>query len=175
MMKSLKKCLEKRMKNNIYLISAVDFDWGIGIDEKLPWSIKEEMDFFKNKTSRGKNAVVMGSTTAYSIPNMPLKDRENFIIDFSECPIAGTTTFSEDWTTKVKELSDKFDKVFVIGGKSIYKQALESGIIDVAIISKIPRICGCNVFFPKEGLDGYKITHTEGHVNFTTDYYTRGE
>ena len=63
---------------------------GIGIKGQLPWSLKSDMKYFRNKTTKVIedeniqyiNTVIMGSTTWNSIAesNKPLKNRINIII-----------------------------------------------------------------------------------------------
>ena len=60
------------------LIVAVDRHWGIGKDNKLLFSLKTDMAFFK-KTTTGK-IVVMGKNTFLSFPGGPLKNRINVVL-----------------------------------------------------------------------------------------------
>lgn len=68
----------------ISLIVAFDTSLGIGLNNRLPWNIKNEMEFFKQYTSNPsfKNTVIMGYNTWESIPNKnkPLKNRKNIIL-----------------------------------------------------------------------------------------------
>ena len=53
---------------------------GIGINNKLPWRISADMNFFKYLTIGNKNnAVVMGKNTFESLPQ-PLKNRDNIVV-----------------------------------------------------------------------------------------------
>jgi dihydrofolate reductase len=61
----------------ISLIWAQDLEKGIGIDNLLPWRIKEEMDHFRNVTSG--QIVVMGQKTFESI-GRPLANRTNVVL-----------------------------------------------------------------------------------------------
>ena len=68
--------------NNISIEAIVAYDdkFGIAKDGVLPWSIKEDMAFFKEKTVG--NIVIMGLNTFLSIPSRfrPLKDRLNIVL-----------------------------------------------------------------------------------------------
>jgi dihydrofolate reductase len=57
------------------IIYAVDIANGISRDGTIPWKLKKDMLFFKNKTKN--NIVIMGRKTYFSIPQnkRPLKDR----------------------------------------------------------------------------------------------------
>lgn len=108
---------------------------GIGTNGKLPWSsCKKDMDFFRKTTLDGDNAIVMGSTTWKSI-GRALPGRLNVVIS--------STLTSDDLPSGVclyhnipacirGLLKMDLDRVFIIGGASIYKQ-----FFDIPIISKI--------------------------------------
>ena len=60
----------------INIILAVDSNFGIGKEGKLPWNISEELNIFKEKTM---NAVlIMGRKTVEHLPK--LKDRLLFCV-----------------------------------------------------------------------------------------------
>ena len=60
-------------------IVAVDKKWGIGKNNDLLFSLKEDMKFFR-QTTMGK-IVVMGSNTLKSFPGgNPLKNRTNIVL-----------------------------------------------------------------------------------------------
>lgn len=60
-------------------IVSVDQHWGIGKQNDLLFSIREDMRFFKNTTMGG--TVVMGDKTLLSLPGAkPLPGRENLVL-----------------------------------------------------------------------------------------------
>lgn len=72
------------------IIVCVDNQNGIGKSNSLPWTIKEDMLFFKQKTleiknKNKKNCVIMGRKTYQSIPEKyrPLKNRINIVLSKS--------------------------------------------------------------------------------------------
>ena len=66
------------MKFNI--IVAMDKNRGIGLNNQLPWSFKEDIIYFKNLTKgAGNNAIIMGKNTYHSI-NKELPYRDNIIL-----------------------------------------------------------------------------------------------
>ena len=94
------------------LIVAVDRHWGIGKDNKLLFSLKTDMAFFK-KTTTGK-IVVMGKNTFLSFPGGPLKNRINVVLtkeNFQGC----ICVKSMDELMRTISKYDT-DEVYVIGG-----------------------------------------------------------
>ena len=71
----------------VAIVVAVTPEGGIGMGGKLPWSLRTDMDFFRDTTKAtralgAKNAVIMGKRTWASIPPKfrPLKDRLNVVL-----------------------------------------------------------------------------------------------
>ncbi|SFC64095.1 dihydrofolate reductase [Alkalibacterium subtropicum] len=62
----------------ITFVWAEDENGLIGKNGELPWHLPADMQFFKEVTLTGD--VVMGRKTLDSIPNPPLKKRENFVL-----------------------------------------------------------------------------------------------
>ena len=58
----------------------MDNNRGIGLNNQLPWSFKEDLTYFKNLTKgAGNNAIIMGKNTYHSI-NKELPYRDNIIL-----------------------------------------------------------------------------------------------
>ena len=127
-------------------ILAVDENMGLAKDGKLAWPIKEDMEFFRKiTTGEGKNAIVMGRSTAESMPFFPLKKRENFIATRNpklESEIELTVE-------SLKKLNSKFKEVWIIGGKQIYEHCFEHKLVDRILITKIPGDYECDLFLDK--------------------------
>ena len=61
----------------IVLIAAVDLNLAIGKDGTIPWDIKEDLKFFKERTEN--TAIIMGRATYDSI-GRPLPNRKNIVM-----------------------------------------------------------------------------------------------
>lgn len=127
-------------------IAAVSKDWAIGKDNKLLFSIPEDMKFFR-QTTKG-HVVVMGRKTLESFPGgKPLPGRTNIVLTRSRNYDAkGAVVVSS-----VKELKDclkdyPHEKIFVIGGGSIYKELLP--LTDTAFITKVSEHAAADTYFP---------------------------
>ncbi|MGE0764570.1 MAG: dihydrofolate reductase [Bdellovibrionales bacterium] len=112
-------------------IAAADENNVIGVAGKLPWSIAEDLKFFRD-TTRG-HAVIMGRKTFESL-GKPLPNRLNVIVtrqtDF-EAPGAAVVESLEAAYHYCREQSAQWGElVFIIGGGEIYQQSLK----DVSLV-----------------------------------------
>ena len=121
----------------ISIITAFDRNQLIGANNKLPWHIPEDLNYFKSKTT-GKT-VVMGRKTFESI-GKPLPNRHNIVISSSLTPSTGIEIFESPTM-----LSDHQD-IIVIGGHSIYQHFLP--IASTLFITEIDAEFNGSVFFP---------------------------
>jgi len=148
----------------LYLIAAACENMGIGYKNDLPWKLKNEMAYFNRMThavsdtgSGNINVVLMGRNTWDSIPDKfrPLKNRLNVVLttrdDIKSLP--GVVSFS-NWDEAMIQLSTSHqfknvEKVWVIGGSSVYKKALESVNCHRIYLTRILKDFECDVFFPQ--------------------------
>lgn len=155
-------------------IVAVDKEWGIGKNNDLLFSLKQDMDYFRKKTT-GK-IVVMGSNTLKSFPGgRPLKNRTNVVLypggeKRDDCIVVDS----------LRELAEELkkyptDDVFIIGGAMFYRTMLP--YCDTVFVTKVKAEGGASVFF--ENLDKLDNWHcaeeseekTENGISFRFTTY----
>ncbi len=132
----------------ICIIAAYDKNRVIGRDGALPWSLKKDMERFKNITFG--HTVVMGRKTYDSIGH-PLKNRRNIV--FSRNGL-----FSAEGCEKCDNVDDilnlaKNETVFIIGGESIYRLFIEYA--DILYITEIDALFSGDRFFPEFNKSAY--------------------
>ena len=144
------------------LIAAIDSNYGIGYHNKLPWNIKEDMEYFKKITTSNKSIVIMGKNTWLSIPPnyKPLVNRINMIITSSESILNYRTNDFKENTLLFKNLEDCLSvikdiyndyNVWVIGGEQLYREAIsrsECKYIYLTYLCKTRNTYKCDKFFP---------------------------
>ena len=151
----------------IKMIWCEDINHGIGIDNNLPWNVKEEMNHFRTTTLN--HAIACGEKTFASWGNKPLKQRENIVITLDKKYKApeGVKVYY-DFKDLIKDYRDK--DVFIVGGKTIY--TLFFDYADELIISTLKKSYDCNIFM-KFDLSNFKKIKSEDHVEFVINYYKR--
>jgi len=132
---------------DINIIVAYCKNNGIGLNNQLPWNIVEDMKrFMKITKGSGNNAVIMGRNTHESIGKV-LPDRLNIVLS--------TTKVFTDLETH-KSLEDALEScrmnhiyaVYIIGGQSIYEEALNKKLVHKIYATEINREYNCDRFFP---------------------------
>src|SRR5574344_1064916 len=114
--------MEKNIEmTNFSMIVAMSLNCAIGKNNKLIWHIDEDLQRFKKLTE--KNTVVMGRKTYESLPKKPLPNRRNIILTHSKDFNANGCEIVNNIDELIHIVKDE-EKVFVIGGASIYKQMI---------------------------------------------------
>lgn len=140
---------------NYKLIVAHCKNNGIGINNELAWNIKRDLKKFSKLTKgAGNNAVIMGKNTWLSIPNTPLKMRDNLILSNSLTIDKNGETEIVKTFTDIKSLKEfcenkQYDTVWVIGGHSIYKEFLSDPSLSELHVTYIDHDYDCDTFFPE--------------------------
>jgi dihydrofolate reductase len=153
----------------INLIVAYSNNYIIGNDNTIPWYYKEDLQYFRKITTQTtdkfkKNIVIMGYNTHLSIPNNILKDRINIVITTKELENKDTIYYVNSIGNAL-ELCEKLifdnsaEKVFIIGGESIYNCFHNSEyykFLDKAYITRIFKDFDGNKYFYKLD-DNFKV------------------
>ncbi len=143
------------------LIAAHARDRVIGIDNRMPWHLPEDMKFFR-ETTRGK-PVIMGRKTWESLPDAfrPLPGRLNIVVSRN----AG---YDAQGATVVGSLPDALsaagntDIVFVMGGADLYRQALP--MADRLYLTEIDADFAGDAHFPEYPKDDWCEVHRNAQV-----------
>lgn len=153
------------------LIVAVDRNWAIGNGNKLLVRIPEDQKFFRETTTG--NVVVLGRKTLAEFPNgLPLKGRTNIIL-------SGNPDFTVKDAIVVHSEAELFaelkkyesDKIFVIGGESIYNMLYE--YCDTAHVTRIEYSYQADKYFPNLDKEAsWELTgDSDEHTYFDLEYY----
>lgn len=132
---------------------------GIGLKNKLPWTLSKEMKYFKELTIGEKNnAVIMGRNTWLSIPekNIPLPKRENIVLTsrvenmFFSCAENEGINFAPSLESiNVMYGMYTFDNIWIIGGERVYNDSLTNVLVDSIFYTEILSEYECDTFFPE--------------------------
>ena len=141
------------------IIVAISKNNGIGKNNELLFNIKEDMLFFK-KTTLNKT-IVMGRKTFESLPNV-LPQRKHIVITRDEDYIVNhpMVEIRHSLLDVLEEFNHQESEVCIIGGGQIYKQALDTGLVDKLYITRVNKyVDDVDTFFPNIGDYPYSIVN----------------
>lgn len=132
----------------ISLVAAVDSKNGIGLNGKMPWGhIREDMEFFRGLTTG--STVIMGRVTFESLGNKPLPNRKNIVISSTANVVYyfkyDNLFYESSLENALLRLLNE-EQIFIIGGESIYKKAIDYA--DRIFLTHIDKDYHCDRFFP---------------------------
>lgn len=131
------------------LIAAVADNGCIGVDNKLPWYLPDDLKYFKAVTS-GK-PVIMGRSTLDSL-GRPLPNRTNIVITRNPAyaaPAGVRVVHSLDEALRVAEAVAHIagnDEVIIMGGAQIYAEALPR--VQRMYLTEVRKSVAGDAFFP---------------------------
>jgi len=127
----------------ISLIVAVGIHNQIGINGKLPWYSKKDLEYFREKTMN--HMVVMGRKTFEGLPKK-LKGRTIIVLSRTQKNIEDVLIASSIQEVMNLAKQGNESELFIAGGESIYKQFIDmSGKI---YLSKINYDGDADTYFP---------------------------
>lgn len=154
------------------IIAAVSENGVIGKEGDIPWRYPEDLKHFRNTTIG--YPVVMGSKTYLSLPDdhRPLQGRKNIVLTRSgiEVPeeVELANSLEEAWSL-VEDTGKQ--KVFVIGGASIYEQVLPEA--DKMLITRIHREYDGDTYFPDWKEENWREVERDDRDEFSLISYRR--
>lgn len=151
----------------ITLIAALTKDHIIGKENTLIWNIPEDMKHFRKVTSG--NVVVMGRKTFDSI-GRPLPNRVNIVVSSSLKNILGIEICS-DLKSAIEKAKTFGKEIYVIGGASIYEQALP--FADRMLLSWVKKEYDGDAYFPKFEEKDWKMEEKKEFTDFELKTYRR--
>ncbi|EHH28467.1 hypothetical protein EGK_18909 [Macaca mulatta] len=159
------------MVRSLNCIVAVSQNMGIGKNGDLPWPpLRNEFRYFQRMTTtssvEGKqNLVIMGKKTWFFIPekNRPLKGRINLVLsrELKEPP-QGAHFLARSLDDALKlteqpELANKVDMIWIVGGSSVYKEAMNHPGHLKLFVTRIMQDFESDTFLPEIDLEKYKL------------------
>ena len=150
------------------VVAATTSTFGIGYKGQIPWRLPLDLAYFKELTQKTAapsklNAVIMGRKTWESIPKKfrPLSERINVVLSRNsnireELGLPPSVMVASSLVSALQQLSSAeielqlgVDKVFVIGGEDVYREAVQSQYCEsVHLTSVEAEITELDTYFP---------------------------
>lgn len=149
----------------ISLIVAHDKNRVIGYENKMPWHLPGDLQYFKDMTM-GK-PIIMGRKTFESI-GRPLPGRRNIVITRNDAYSAqGIETVSS--LDAALALVKDVPEIMIIGGAQIFEQAMP--MADKLYVTLIDQEFKGDTYFPR--YDGWRLTSSQQAIDSGAGYSFR--
>lgn len=142
----------------ISLIWAMNDARVIGIENRLPWKLPADMQWFRRHTL-GK-PVIMGRSTFESFGAKPLPERLNIVVSQNNSYKPDGALVAGSLDDAIKQAGD-VDEIMVIGGSSIYEQMLPRA--DRLYMTIVHADVKGDAWFPIFDRDAWQIIEEEHH------------
>lgn len=146
----------------INIIAAVSENNVIGLNNRLPWHLKEDLRFFKEVTTN--HTVVFGRKTYESI-GKPLPNRENVILTSDRGYLAYGCKIVHAPIQVVSLALTQPNEVFIAGGAELYKQFIP--VADSMYITEVKGKFAGDTFFPQYDQDEWELVWQRETLNCT--------
>jgi dihydrofolate reductase len=129
----------------VTLVAAVAANGVIGVDGDLPWRLPEDLKHFKALTLG--HPMIMGRATFDSI-GRALPGRTTIVVTRNPDWTADGVEVASDLEAALVRAHQLDDDIFIVGGGQIYAQALEEGVVDLMVITRVAAAPEGDVQFP---------------------------
>ncbi|MDR6119771.1 dihydrofolate reductase [Aeromicrobium sp. SORGH_AS981] len=150
---------------SVTLVVAMGANRVIGVDGALPWRLPEDLAHFKRLTLG--HPLVMGRATYDSI-GRPLPGRTTIVLtrdpDWSSGPRGDGVLVAASLEEALATARELDDDVFLVGGAQVYAQALEQGLVDVMVVTRVAAAPDGDAFFPRVDWEAWHEVGSVPHV-----------
>jgi dihydrofolate reductase len=152
----------------------------IGVNNDLPWSLKDDLAHFKKYTT-GK-IIVMGRKTYESI-GRPLPNRVNYVISSTLKDIEGVSIFTslEDAieAAKIYNLDQEIaNEIAIIGGGYLFRDSIDS--FNKLILTRVDCSIDGDVYYPEIDFSNWELISSDeflknedNQYNFAVETYKK--
>lgn len=152
----------------ISIITAMSSNRVIGINNKLPWHIPEELQHFKQVTM-GK-PMIMGRKTFESIGRRLLPGRKTIVLTRGHDLVGADFAVANSVAAALQAAGD-VEEVIVVGGAGVYKEFLP--LAHKLYLSIIPQEYAGDAFFPEFDPTQWNLITTQDNEKFAVQVFTR--
>ena len=109
------------MRTPLALIAAMTVDRVIGYQNKLPWQLPQELQYFRQMTL--EKPIIMGHKTFLSMGSKPLPKRQNILLSRDPSVVYDHVQVVRS-LEEALQVAEPAEEIMVIGGSQIYALCL---------------------------------------------------
>jgi dihydrofolate reductase len=142
---------------------AVSNELVIGVDNDLPWNLKDDLAHFKKYTLN--KVIIMGRKTYESI-GRPLPNRINYVISRTIKEIDGAHVFNnlEEAILSAEKHNQDLNvenEIVIIGGGYLFNETLP--IVNKLIITKVDCSVAGDIYYPRIDMKNWDLVSSESY------------
>lgn len=150
---------------------AVSNELVIGVDNDLPWNLKDDLAHFKKYTLN--KVIIMGRKTYESI-GRPLPNRINYVISRTIKEIDGAHVFNnlEEAMLSAEKHNKNLNienEIVIIGGGYLFEETLP--ILNKLVITKVDCSVAGDVYYPKIDMKNWELISSESYSKDSDNDY----
>ena len=150
---------------------AVSNELVIGVDNDLPWNLKDDLAHFRKYTLN--KVIIMGRKTYESI-GRPLPNRINYVISRTIKEIDGAHVFNnlEEAMLSAEKHNKNLDienEIVIIGGGYLFEETLP--ILNKLVITKVDCSVAGDVYYPKINMKNWELISSESYTKDSDNDY----
>ena len=144
----------------VAIVVAMGSDGVIGVNGDMPWHLPADLAHFKAVTLG--HPMIMGRRTYESI-GRPLPGRTTIVVTHQETWEADGVETALDFDEALEKARGLDEDVFVVGGAQIYAEALNRGIVDELVVTRIDFAPDGDTYFPAIDWNDWDEAEREDH------------
>lgn len=138
----------------VSMIVAKSLNDVIGVQGKLPWSLKADLAHFK-KVTMGHH-IILGRKTFDSIGGKPLPGRMHLVVSNDPKAAGDNVIWFNSVFRALKHAERQGEKeVFIIGGAQIYKACIS--LVDRLYLTEVQTTVSGDAYFPQLSLKNWNL------------------
>ena len=144
----------------VTLVVAMGTNGVIGADGGIPWRLPADLANVKELTMG--HPMVMGRATYDSI-GRPLPGRTTVVVTRQVAWSAVGVLVASSLPDALRQAYELDHEVFLVGGAQIYAEALDAGLVDSMVVTRVELAPEGDTYFPEVDWDEWAVVSMERH------------
>ena len=144
-------------KPQFYIIAAMSENHVIGQQDRLPWHLPDEWEHFRKVT---KDKAFITGRKSFEAPDALHSAYKNIVLTRQQKENQADIEYVRDLDAAAALLKDE-NEVFVLGGASVFEQALP--LVEKLYLTIVHTTLEGDAFFPKIAWEEWELVSSEHH------------
>jgi len=151
----------------VTLVVAMGTNGIIGADGGIPWRLPADLANFKQLTMG--HPMVMGRATYDSI-GRPLPGRTTIVVTRQVTWSALGVLVAPNLPDALRQAAELDNEIFLVGGAQVYAEALDAGLVDSMVVTRVELAPEGDTYFPEVDWDEWTVVEHAEHPDDTPPF-----